>query len=425
VDDLGGADSNERFEESAQMMNDSFGEDDYDYRIRQAADPNQEFYEAPVVQGESLFDDLMRQLSLLELDDKQYRIAENLIGNLDDDGYLRRDLFSVADDLVFKYNISAEPQEVEAVLEEVQKLDPAGVGARDLQECLLLQLYRKQQDETAELAIRILMDCFEEFTKKHFDKMASKCDASLEQIRNAYDLITRLNPKPGGAAGSLGSSKPQYIVPDFLLTAEGTELSVKLNSKNAPDLRVNRRYKEMLHQLEHKPSLSRSERETLQFVKQKIDSARWFIDAIEQRQATLLKTMFCIAEKQREFFLHEGDEAKLKPMILKDVADEIQMDISTVSRVANSKYVQTDFGIYQLKYFFSEGIMTEGGEEVSNREVKKILQEMIAGEKKGRPLSDQKLMEMLEKKGYNIARRTVAKYREQLGIPVARLRKSL
>lgn len=415
-------DDDERFESTA-SLDDSFGEDDYDYKQRQSADPNQTDFETPVVARESFYDDLKRQLSMLDLDERIAKIAENIVGNLEDDGYLKRDLFSIADDLAFKFNLSVDIEEVEEALEAVQSLDPPGVGARDLQECLLLQLDRKPYDRVTQVAQRIIMDCFDELTKKHFDKLASKCEATLAEVRDAFELITRLNPKPGNLSSS--SDRTQYVIPDFILSIENGEPIIKLDEKNEPKLRISNRYNNMLQTYESKSAQTRSDKETVQFVKTKIEGARWFIDAIKQRQNTLLKTMQCIVNKQREFFTSDGDEAKLKPMILKDVADEIQMDISTVSRVANSKYVQTPFGIYPLKYFFSEGIMTESGDEVSNREVKKILQELIGSEPKGRPLSDQRLCEILEERGYNIARRTVAKYREQLNIPVARLRKGI
>jgi len=396
---------------------------DYDYRTYQPDDPNEERYEAPIVELNTLYDSLNTQITFLHLNERENRIAQQIIGNLDEDGYLRRSIVAIADDLAFRQNLQVSDEEVEAVLEKVQQLEPAGVCARDLQECLLLQLDRKTPAPDVELASTILMDFYDEFTKKHFDKIMDRTGASETEFKAAYKLITRLNPKPGESQTAV---KLNYIIPDFLLTVNNGEIDIKLNRKNAPDLRVNKRYLRMLEQLAvAEKAGDRTAKETVQFIKAKLDSAKWFIDAIKQRQYTLMNTMATIAEKQREFFISEGDEGKLRPMILKDVAQEIGLDISTVSRVANSKYVQTDFGIYQLKYFFSEGISTDSGEDVSNKEVKKILGEMISKENKKKPLSDDKLAKMLNDKGYNIARRTVAKYREQLNVPVARLRKEI
>lgn len=377
------------------------------------------------MQLNSLYDSLQQQMGMLDLDEAEYIVAEQLIGSIDEDGYFRRKLQAVADDLAFRLNIHVTEELVENVLAKIQTLEPAGVGAVDLQQCLLLQLERKPRSEEVEVAEQIVMDYFEEFSRKHFDKILDKLDVDPDLFKAAYQLITRLNPKPGESQSVI---KHQYIVPDFLLTVENGQFDIKLNRRNAPDLHVNKRYLKMLQELTTKAGKSKGDvasAETIQFVKAKIEGAKWFIDALKQRQMTLMKTMLSIADRQREFFLSEGDEGKLKPMILKDVATEIGMDISTVSRVANSKYVQTDFGIYPLKFFFSEGIATESGDEVSNREVKKILSELIGGEKKNKPLSDDKLAQLLNDRGYNIARRTVAKYREQLNIPVARLRKEL
>ncbi|MFW5658415.1 MAG: RNA polymerase factor sigma-54 [Bacteroidota bacterium] len=416
------ASDSEKLDEAADLSED-FGEDDYDYRTRQKSDPNQEHYEAPVVNTYSLHDQLHEQLTMLNLDDTGQIVAENIIGNIDEDGYLRRDLFALVDDLVFKYNVNVEPAYVEEMLSEIQQFDPPGVAARDLQECLLLQIDRKKRDPITRLAERIVMDCFEEFTKKHFSKIINKLDISEDDFKIAYEFITRLNPKPGESSAGAGTA--QYIIPDFIIDIKDRELSVKLNQRNTPELGVSKQYLKMLKEFEQQEMDSRSKKDTLQFVKTKVDSAKWFIDAIRQRQYTLLKTMISIAEKQKAFFLSEGNERELKPMILKDVAEDIEMDISTVSRVANSKYVQTYFGIYPLKFFFSEGITNEAGEEVSNREVKRILSEAIEAEDKQKPLSDQKLADLLKEQGYPIARRTVAKYREQMNLPVARLRKEL
>jgi RNA polymerase sigma-54 factor len=400
-------------------------EEDYRYKTQLQEDPNAERYEAPVVQRNSLFDKLMAQVHLVRLDETEEKIAQQIIGSIDEDGYFRRALAAIVDDLAFRQNLEVTEEQVENVLNTVQQLDPAGVGARDLQECLLLQLDRRPRSLEVEIAQRILMDFFDEFSKKHFDRIIERLSVDRDDFREAYKEITRLNPKPGE---NDSEAKTHVIVPDYILTVENGEIDIKLNRRNAPDLRVSKGYQRLLSELERKPgspAASRDTKETMQFVRGRLDAAKWFIDAIRQRQVTLLKTMAAIADKQREFFLTEGDTAHLRPMILKDIADEIGMDISTISRVANSKYVQTDFGIYSLKHFFSEGIATDSGEEVSNKEVKKFLKDYIEAEEKGKPLSDDKLAELLNAKGYNIARRTIAKYREQMNIPVARLRKEV
>lgn len=398
-------------------------ENEYENHRNNTYDDGEERYEAPIVQLNSLYDSLRLQIGMLELDDTEYLIAEHVVGSIDEDGYFRRSLQSLADELVLRQNLHVSEEQVENVLAKVQTLEPAGVGAVDLQHCLLLQLERRPRSPEVDLAEQIIMDQFEEFSRKHFDKIIDKLNCDPDLFKQAYHLITKLNPKPGESESVV---KHAYIVPDFLLTVEEGQIEIKLNRRNAPDLHVNRRYLKMMQELSRKENKGDANaKETLQFVRQKVESARWFIDALRQRQYTLMNTMSTIAEKQKEFFIYEGDESRLKPMILKDVATEIEMDISTVSRVANSKYVQTDFGIYPLKFFFSEGIATDSGEEVSNREVKKILAELIGAENKRKPLSDDKLAEMLNDRGYNIARRTVAKYREQLNVSVARLRKEL
>ncbi|WP_375379452.1 RNA polymerase factor sigma-54 [Hymenobacter volaticus] len=371
----------------------------------------------------SLIDSLIDQLGFADLDEKQEAIGRQLVGSIDNDGYIRRDLSAIANDLAFSQNIEASVQEIEAVLHLVQSFDPPGIGARDLQECLLLQLERRPQDEATEHAERILNEMFDEFTKKHYQRIQQRLDLEDDELKDAIALILKLNPKPGGS-GPVGGGKVQYVIPDFILTNDNGVFNLTLNSRNAPDLRVSPAYTEMFRAYDKGAKKDKKLKEAVTFVKQKLDSAKWFIDAIRQRQNTLLRTMDAIVRYQREFF-QEGDESKLRPMILKDIAQEINMDISTVSRVANSKSVQTEFGIYPLKYFFSEGIATDSGEDASSREVKHILKEIIEGEKKDRPLSDDKLEKMLNARGYNIARRTVAKYREQLNIPVARLRKEL
>ncbi|UOQ98678.1 RNA polymerase factor sigma-54 [Hymenobacter sp. 5317J-9] len=371
----------------------------------------------------SLLDSLLDQLHFADLDERQEAIGQQLIGSIDGDGYIRRDLSAIANDLAFSQNLEVTVPEIEAVLRVVQQFDPPGIAARDLPECLLLQLERRPQDENTVNAERILTDTFEEFSKKHYPRIQQKLDLEDDELKEAINVILKLNPKPGGS-GPTGLGKTQYLMPDFILTNDNGVLNLTLNARNAPELRVSPAYTEMFRTYDKAAKKDTKMKEAVTFVKQKLDSAKWFIDAIRQRQNTLLRTMNAIVELQREFFL-EGDEGKLKPMILKDIAQMIGMDISTVSRVANSKSIQTEFGIYPLKYFFSEGIATDSGEDASSREVKSILKDLIGKENKDRPLSDDKLEKMLNARGYNIARRTVAKYREQLNIPVARLRKEL
>jgi RNA polymerase sigma-54 factor len=386
--------------------------------------PDDEDREIPISSGVSLHEQLMTQLGFLKLDERQKLIGRQLIGSIENDGYIRRDLEAIINDLAFSQNVETDVDEIEEILRKIQTFDPAGIAARNLQECLLIQLERKEHpdDTVVQNAIKIIADCFDEFTKKHYAKIQKRLDLDDEDIKEAVNMITRLNPKPGGISDGL--VKTQYIIPDFILSNNEGKLEISLNSKNAPELRVSRSYSEMFDAYEKSDKKDKKLKDTVTFVKQKLDAAKWFIDAIKQRQQTLLRTMQAILDYQVEFFV-EGDETKLKPMILKDIADKIEMDISTVSRVANSKSIQTEFGIFPLKYFFSEGIATESGEDVSNKEVKSVLHAMVEGENKRRPLSDDKLVKMLNDKGYNIARRTVAKYREQLQIPVARLRKEL
>ncbi|TXI85008.1 MAG: RNA polymerase factor sigma-54 [Crocinitomicaceae bacterium] len=375
--------------------------------------------------GEQSFQEkLTEQLHLLYLDDHQFTIADTLIGNLDESGYLNRELEAIVDDLAFSANVMTDEKEVEQVLMIIQELDPAGVGARDLQECLLLQIRRKQDGDITRYTAKIILeDFFEEFTRKHYDKIAKKLEIEDGDLKEAIDEILKLNPKPGGSM--IESAKNyQQIIPDFMITEFEGRLELTLNGRNAPDLKVSREYEMMLRTYAEGAKTSKSDKDALMFVKQKLDGAKWFIDAIKQRQNTLLFTMDAIMNYQKEYFL-TGDETNLRPMILKDIAEIVGLDISTISRVANSKYVQTGYGIFALKYFFSESLSTDSGEEVSTREVKKILSEAIEGEQKKKPLTDERLMDLLKEKGYNIARRTVAKYREQLNIPVARLRKEL
>jgi RNA polymerase sigma-54 factor len=328
------------------------------------------------------------------------------------------------DDLAFSMNVEANEEEVAVILSLIQELDPAGVGARNLQECLLLQIKRKQDGDIVRYtAKKILEDFFDEFTKKHYDKIAKKLEIEDEDLKEAIDEILRLNPKPGGSMRE-SAKNYQQIIPDFMLFENEGRLELSINGRNAPELKVSKEYEAMLRSYAEGAKASKSDKDALTFVRQKLDSAKWFIDAIKQRQQTLLLTMSAIMNYQHAYFL-TGDETKLRPMILKDIADIVELDISTISRVANSKYVQTNFGIFPLKYFFSESLSTDSGEEVSTREVKKILSEAIEAEEKRNPLTDEKLMDLLNERGYNIARRTVAKYREQLNIPVARMRKEL
>jgi len=378
----------------------------------------------PLSSGNSFQERLMGQLNLQDLTEKQVLLASYLIGNLDDAGYLERDLESIVDDLAFSQNITASEEELAEVLEAIQELDPAGIGARDLKECLLLQIRRKQNgDITRYTAMKVLEDYFEEFTKKHYDKIIDKLEIEEDDLRAAINEIIRLNPKPAGSLKESSKSMIQ-IIPDFEITESDGDLELTLNGRNAPELKISRSYEKMLRSYSEGAKLNKSDKEAMLFVKQKLDSAKWFIDAIKQRQNTLFFTMSAIMNYQREYFL-TGDETKLRPMILKNIAEIVNLDISTISRVANSKYVQTPYGVFSLKYFFSESLSTDSGEDVSTREVKKILSEAIEAEEKRKPLTDEKLAALLKEKGYNIARRTIAKYREQLNIPVARLRKEL
>jgi RNA polymerase sigma-54 factor len=359
--------------------------------------------------GTTFHEYLIDQLHLRDLNEKEQMMAEYIIGNIDEEGYLRRDVESMVDDIVFQTGIEVTDKKMLELLLVVQDFEPAGVGARDLQECLLLQITRKEQTESLQIAQRLITDLFDEFTKKHFEKIIKKLNISEEQFKKATAEITKLNPKPGNAWGSLLEKNMQQVVPDFILEVENGKPS-QTYQEMFQDYSKNKQNKEM--------------KDAVLFVKQKLDSAKWFIDAIKQRHNTLLTSMTAIVNMQKEFFL-EGDETLLKPMILKDVAEVTGLDISTISRVSNSKYIQTDFGVYPVKFFFSESMQTDSGEEVSSREIKSILQTCIENENKRKPITDEQLAEILQEKGYVIARRTVAKYREQLDIPVARLRKTL
>jgi RNA polymerase sigma-54 factor len=413
-------DASTDFDLSEYMDDDS---PDYKTQVNNRSNDDEEYF-VPLSGEQSFQEKLIEQLHLLDLDDTQFSIADVIIGNLDESGYLNRTVFALVDDLAFSANIYVTEKQVEEVLFLVQELDPAGVGARDLRECLLLQLKRTQSgDITRFTAKKIVEDHFEEFIKKHYDKIQLKLEIEDQDLKEAIDEILKLNPKPGGSMKE--SAKPmQQITPDFTIVEFEGKLDLSIHGRNAPDLKVSREYENMLRGYAEGAKTSKSDKEAVSFVKQKLENAKWFIDAIKQRQNTLYVTMTAIMNYQREFFL-TGDETNLRPMILKDIAELVGLDISTVSRVANSKYVQTNYGIYSLKYFFSESMSKDTGEEVSTREVKKILSEAIQSEEKHKPLTDDKLTLILQEKGYNIARRTVAKYREQLNYPVARLRKEL
>ncbi len=402
-----------------------YDDDVSDYKLRDDNYPDSDEQKTIPHRVETTFHELLLdQLGMLSLDERTKRIAEQIAGSIDDDGYLRRETSSIVDDLAFRQNIETNEKEVEELIGKIQQFDPAGVAARNLQESLLLQLQRKKSEgKSVEIAIEVLTNYFDEFTKKHYDKIQRGLNLNDEEFKDVIRQIIKLNPKPGGHVGETNKAE-SYVVPDFFIFNNNGTLELTLNSRNAPDLRISEGYREMLKDYEKGSKKDKRQKEAVLFIKQKIDAAKWFIDAIKQRQQTLFSTMHTIMEYQREFFL-TGDETTLKPMILKDIAERTGLDISTVSRVANSKFVQTEFGTYRLKFFFSESLSTESGEEVSTREVKKILSDMIEGESKKKPLSDERLTELLQEKGYNIARRTVAKYREQLNIPVARLRKEL
>ncbi len=407
-------------------LGDYLTEDDIpDYKLQEISEWGERREEIPFSIGQSLHEFLLQQLGLRELTPKEMQIAEYIIGNIDDDGYLRRDLPSIADDLVFQAGVEVDEKEIGAVLQVIRDFEPAGVGAGDLRECLMLQLSRKKKTEPVSLARRMLRDYYDDFIRKHYDRIMRSMYCDEEQLKQAIREITLLNPKPGGDWGGAMEAVMNTVVPDFIVEAHNGELILSMNNRDIPDLRISRDYAEMFHDYSAtKANQTSVMREAVQFVKQKLDSAQWFIDAIRQRQETMQRTMEVIILLQRDFFF-TGDEASLRPMILKDVAERAGYDISTISRVSNSKYVQTNFGVYPLKYFFSESMQTDSGEEISTREVKKIMKEHLAGEDKRKPLTDDELTTILKQKGYVIARRTVAKYREQMDIPVARLRKEI
>ncbi len=429
-DDMGGSEYESSSTSDNLDLSDYFSDDDtpgYKLRDNNYGGDDDENTGLPVPLVITFHENLIQQLGVIKLNDRQYKIVTQIIGSIDDDGYLRRDLEAIADDLAFSQNVMADAGEIEHLLKAiVHNFEPAGVGARDLQECLLIQLQRKSvtmPSKAIETAEYILKNHFDEFAKKHYDKLMKVLNLNDKDLKDAIAEVIKLNPKPGNTY--VAANEPEsYIIPDFSINNNNGELQLTLNGKNAPELRISDSYKEMFREYSRSKVKSRHQKEALMFIKQKIDSAKWFIDAIKQRQATMLRSMNAILNYQYDYFL-TGDETKLRPMILKDISDITGLDISTISRVSNSKYVQTEFGTFRLKEFFSESLQTESGEEVSTREVKKILSDLVEKESPRKPLSDQYLTEMLMQKGYNIARRTVAKYREQLGIPVARLRKKL
>jgi RNA polymerase sigma-54 factor len=420
--------------EEAEREQDEFALDDYlndedipDYRLQvnNASRDDERRDMVPYASGSSFHENLISQFNLRVDTEREETLGEYIIGNIDDDGYLRREVENMVDDLAFLQNITTSEEELDAVLKIIQDLEPAGVGARDLRECLLLQIERKDQSlPSVTLTRTVLEDYFDEFSRRHYEKIMSKLMISEEEMKSVIDEVLKLNPKPGGSASDPYTRQAQQIIPDFILEQSDIGLELSLNNRNIPDLRISRGYSEMLESYSRDKAAGKKNRDAILFVKQKLDAAKWFIDAMRQRQNTLLLTMNAILEYQKEYF-EEGDDTKLKPMILKDVAEMTGLDISTVSRVANSKYIQTHFGIFPLKFFFSEGMQTDTGDEVSTREIKRILQECLSNEDKRKPLTDEKLTKILQEKGYQIARRTVAKYREQLNIPVARMRKEI
>ena len=423
--------SNEEFDDNTQINTEDINVDDYlsddeipGYRLHtNNYSSDQDDKSIPYASGSSFTQQLTDQLNTYRLEEQDYLIAKFLIGSIDDSGYMRRPLLDLTDDLAFTQNIYTNVETIEKILKVVQQLDPAGVGARDLQECLLIQLQRKAQTPQTELASLIVEKTFEKFTKKHYLKLQKKFNITENQLKDAIQEIERLNPKPGSSFSN-NLRSVEHVVPDFTIKIIDGVLSLTLNARNAPELHISKSYSEMLLGYKASKEKSKAQKEAVQFIKQKLDSAKWFIDAIRQRQETLYVTMSAIMQYQKAYFL-SGDEEQLRPMILKDIADEIEMDISTVSRVANSKYVNTPYGTKLIKEFFSESMTNDQGEEVSTREIKSILKTVIAEEDKKKPLTDEKLAKILKEKGYPIARRTIAKYREQLEFPVARLRKEM
>ena len=414
-------------------LNEYLEDDPASYKMKGDDFVDEEERRMPVPVENTFHELLEKQLGLLDLNDEEYLIAKHIIGSIDEDGYLRREPKALVNDILFTYQLQTDIETIECLICKIQKFEPAGICSRTLQECLMLQLtdkFEKSIDpevkESRRIALKLLKDFFEEFTKKHYIRMRKMLNLSESDLKAAIDEILKLNPKPAGTVEGNAIAN-QYIIPDFIISNRDGELELNLNSKNAPDLRINDQYMDMLKGYKETiqgRKATRPEKEAVLFIKQKIDSAKWFIDAIKQRQNTLYRTMYAIMQYQQEYF-STGDDRRIKPMILKDVAEVTGLDISTVSRVANSKFVQTEFGARRLKDFFSESMQTQDGSEVSTLEIKTILGDEVAKEDKRKPLSDERLMEILSVKGYNIARRTIAKYREQLNIPVARLRKEL
>jgi RNA polymerase sigma-54 factor len=426
---------NEEFEDyddddSESIETDDINIDEYlsndetpDYKLSANNYSDEEQRESPLAASVSFHQDLINQLNTFILSDEEREIAEFLVGNIDDTGYIRRSIPDIVDDMAFTQGIYTDEKTLERILHVVHELEPSGVGARDLQECLLLQLKHKTPSESVELAIDIIENQFDAFTKKHYDKLRQRYGISQEQLKKGIEEIEKLNPKPGGSfAGS--TRLIEHVIPDFAIKIVDGELELTLNGRNAPTMHVSRDYQEMLQTYKDSREKSQAQKDAVQFIKQKLDSAKWFIDAIRQRQETLFVTMNAIMHYQQEFFL-DGDETKLRPMILKDIADMVGLDISTISRVANSKYVDTPYGTKLIKEFFSEAMKNDQGEDVSTLEIKKILQNVIEEEDKNKPLPDDQLADILKEKGYPIARRTIAKYREQLDIPVARMRRKI
>lgn len=398
---------------------------DYRYSAPSTSSYAQPSIDFALTGDSSLHQSLLDQIKMRKMDEYEQNIAEYIIGNLDENGYLENSLQSISDDLIFQLNIDVSLDKIEEVLAEIQDLEPAGVGARNLQECLLLQIKKRKQTPSTLLAKVILEDYFEEFTRKHYDKIEQQLNLSRKELRDAVESIISLNPKPGNIWSDSIEMAMANITPDFVVQVEGEEINMWLNNRNIPSLTVNRGFSEMMKgYTENKKSMSSENKQALNFMKHKVNSARWFIDAIKQRQNTLRETMQAIIDMQNDFFI-TGDEASLRPMVLKDVAEKTGYDISTISRVSNSKYVETEHGVYPLKFFFSEAMQTDDGEDISSREVKMIMKEKIEQEDPSKPLTDEQTTKLLNDRGYIIARRTVAKYREQLGIPVARLRKKL
>lgn len=412
--------------EPKEVSVDDFIDDTPSYKMR-VNNHSRDDQQRPVyiTEGRSLAEYLDEQIGFRNLTQKQRQIADYLIGSIDDDGYLRRDLEAIADDMAFNLGVDADVNELEEVLGIIHELEPSGAGARSLQECLLLQLNRRPEDSRPfRIARKILSDYFTEFSKKHYEKLMSRLGITEDEFRDAIEVITGLSPKPGNLYNEGGTDATPYITPDFLLDYQDGRFDLSLNARNVPEVKISRQYMEMVREKAAAQGGTDSEKEAMQFLKSKIDSAKWFISAIKQRQDTLMRTMAEILDYQSEFF-EDGDFSKLRPMILKDIADRTGLDVSTISRVVNSKYIQTHFGILPLKQLFSEAMQTESGEEVSSYEIKQILTDCIKEENKRKPLTDEVLMDILNEKGYRIARRTVAKYREMLGIPVARLRKEI